>query len=93
MELNGKRAIVVGGASGMALASVELLIRNGVKVAILDLPTSRGAEEAARLGIRFYPCNVMDFAGIPRQRIRKRVARQCVVSRAAHDILKHTGSI
>ena len=63
MELNGKRAIVVGGASGMALASVELLIRNGVKVAILDLPTSRGAEEAARLGIRFYPCNVMDFAG------------------------------
>lgn len=63
MELSGKRAIVVGGASGMALASVELLIRNGVKVAILDLPTSRGAEEAARLGIAFYPCNVMDFAG------------------------------
>ena len=63
MELNGKRAIVVGGASGMALASVELLIRNGVKVAILDLPTSRGAEDAERLGIGFHPCNVMDFAG------------------------------
>ena len=63
MELSGKRAIVVGGASGMALASVELLTGNGVKVAILDLPTSRGAEEAARLGIGFYPCNVTDFAG------------------------------
>ena len=75
MEPSGKRAIVVGGASGMALASVELLIGNGAKVAILDLPTSGAPRKPRRLGIGFYPCNVMDFAGYrgrdPRRRGRR----------------------
>ena len=38
MEIKGSRAVIVGGASGMARASAELLHSKGAAVAILDLP-------------------------------------------------------
>ena len=60
MEIQGKNAIVVGGASGMALASVKELMSKGAGAAILDLPTSNGEAVAKELGITFHPCNVMD---------------------------------
>ena len=60
MEIQGKKAIIVGGASGMAKASAELLKAKGAEVAILDLPTSAGAEVAKELGGSFFPVNVMD---------------------------------
>ena len=44
MEIKGKRAVVVGGASGMARASAEMLSERGASVAILDLATSAGAD-------------------------------------------------
>lgn len=62
MNLEDRKAIVVGGASGMALATVELLHDKGVSVAILDLPTSRGAEIAFEKGIVFRECNILDYA-------------------------------
>jgi NAD(P)-dependent dehydrogenase (short-subunit alcohol dehydrogenase family) len=40
---NGK-AIIVGGASGMARATAEMLVRDGAHVAILDRPQSKGEE-------------------------------------------------
>jgi NAD(P)-dependent dehydrogenase (short-subunit alcohol dehydrogenase family) len=65
MKIEGKSAIVVGGASGMAHATAELLVAGGARVALLDLPSSKGEEAAAALGkgTRFYPCDVTDFAG------------------------------
>src|SRR5690606_24206048 len=63
MEINGHKAIIVGGASGMALATAEAFVAKGGSVAILDLPKSNGAAEAERLGGTFHPCNVTDFAG------------------------------
>jgi NAD(P)-dependent dehydrogenase (short-subunit alcohol dehydrogenase family) len=65
MEIRGKAAVVVGGASGMARATAEMLVREGARVAILDLPTAKGDEAAAALGAgtRFFPCDVTDFAG------------------------------
>lgn len=62
MELQGKKAIVVGGASGMAKASAELLVARGAAVAILDRAESAGAEVAATLHGTFHPCDVMDDA-------------------------------
>ncbi len=62
MKLQGKKAVVIGGASGMALAAVKLLHSSGVKVAIMDLPGSRGAEIGAELDIPFKGCNIMDYA-------------------------------
>lgn len=65
MEIAGKAALVVGGASGMARATAEMLVGAGARVAILDLPTSKGEEAAAALGngACFHPCDVTDFAG------------------------------
>jgi len=60
VEIAGKRAVVVGGASGMARATAEMLAGKGASVAILDLPTSAGAEVADGLGGVFEPVNVMD---------------------------------
>ena len=60
MEIKGKKAVIVGGASGMARASAELLHERGASVAILDLPTSAGAEVASSLGGTFFPVDVMD---------------------------------
>jgi NAD(P)-dependent dehydrogenase (short-subunit alcohol dehydrogenase family) len=60
VEIKGKKAIVVGGASGMARASAELLHERGASIAILDLPTSAGAEVAASLDGSFHAVDVMD---------------------------------
>lgn len=64
MEIKGKKAVVVGGASGMARASAEMLNERGASVAILDLPTSAGAEVASALGGTFHPVDVTDDTGV-----------------------------
>lgn len=61
MDISGHNAIVVGGASGMARATADMLVERGGSVAILDLPTSDGAAAAEQLGGTFHPCNVMDY--------------------------------
>ena len=63
MEIKGSKAIMVGGASGMCLATAEQFVEKGGQVAILDLESSAGAEVAKRLGGSFHPCNVMDYEG------------------------------
>ena len=63
MEIKGKKVVVVGGASGMARASAQLLAERGAAVAILDRPQSEGAEVAAALGGTFHPCDVTDAGG------------------------------
>ncbi|MEZ5559552.1 MAG: SDR family NAD(P)-dependent oxidoreductase [Pseudomonadales bacterium] len=64
MQIEGSRAIMVGGASGMCRATAERFVAGGGKVAILDLERSDGASVAAGLGGTFHPCNVMDHAGM-----------------------------
>jgi NAD(P)-dependent dehydrogenase (short-subunit alcohol dehydrogenase family) len=63
VEIKGKSAVVVGGASGMARAAAELLHARGASVAILDLPASEGAEVAKSLDGSFHPVDVMDDEG------------------------------
>jgi NAD(P)-dependent dehydrogenase (short-subunit alcohol dehydrogenase family) len=62
MEIAGKKAVIVGGASGMAKASAELLRERGAAVAILDLPKSAGAEVAKELDGSFHPVDITDDA-------------------------------
>lgn len=47
----------------MARATVEQLRARGASVAILDLPSSAGAEVAAEIGATFHPCDVTDEMG------------------------------
>jgi len=77
MKISGKKAMVIGGASGMARATVEMLVREGAQVAILDLGRSKGDEAAKEIGggTRFYPCDVTDFAGT-----------EAVIKQAADDL-------
>ena len=66
MEIPGRKAIVVGGASGMARATAEMFAAKGGRVAILDRPQSQGAEVAKGLGGPFFACDVTDFAATER---------------------------
>jgi NAD(P)-dependent dehydrogenase (short-subunit alcohol dehydrogenase family) len=42
MQIEGKLALVTGGASGLGLATTRALAAAGARVVIVDLPTSRG---------------------------------------------------
>ena len=64
MEIKGKKAVIVGGASGMARASAELLSERGASVAILDLPDLGGRRgRRRRSGGTFHPVDVTDYDG------------------------------
>ena len=66
MNIAGKAALVTGGASGLGLATVEHLHKQGAGVVIVDLPSSRGAEVAERLGSQavFASTDVTDEAQV-----------------------------
>ena len=50
MDINGKVAIVTGGASGLGEATVRAYVAKGGKVAIFDMNADRGAAIVAELG-------------------------------------------
>ncbi|MEO3787577.1 SDR family NAD(P)-dependent oxidoreductase [Actinocorallia sp. B10E7] len=63
MEINGKKAVVFGGASGMGRATAEAFAARGADVAVVDRPGSGGDEVAKALGGSFFACDVTDFEG------------------------------
>lgn len=63
MELNGKVAVVTGGASGLGEGTVRAYVKKGVKVAIFDMNQQRGdalVEELGADSVAFYAVNVTD---------------------------------
>ena len=68
VEIRGLVAAIVGGASGMARATAELLAERGAKVAILDRPASAGEQVAAGIGgdAFFHALDVRDSGSIGR---------------------------
>src|SRR5436309_11880224 len=66
MEVQGAKAVVVGGASGMGRATAEHLAAAGASVAVLDRETSDGQEVAKAFGGSFYAVDVTDFAAAER---------------------------
>lgn len=66
MQIAGKSAVIVGGASGFGRATAEHLAERGAKVAVLDRPNSDGQEVADTLGGGFYPVDITDFDGTER---------------------------
>jgi NAD(P)-dependent dehydrogenase (short-subunit alcohol dehydrogenase family) len=63
VEISGKKAIVIGGASGMGRASAQMLAERGAIVTVFDRPGSGGGEIAKSFGASFHECDVTDFAG------------------------------
>jgi NAD(P)-dependent dehydrogenase (short-subunit alcohol dehydrogenase family) len=68
MDVEHRVVAVAGGGSGMGRATAELLAKRGATVAILDLPSGKGAQTAASLGggATFHPCDVTDEQGTER---------------------------
>ena len=50
MRLKGKRALVTGAASGFGKGIVETFVREGAKVAVVDINEKAAKEVAAALG-------------------------------------------
>jgi NAD(P)-dependent dehydrogenase (short-subunit alcohol dehydrogenase family) len=63
MEISGKKAIIVGGASGFGRATAESLAARGASVAILDRGQSDGKNVAVGIGAAFHEVDVTDYAG------------------------------
>ncbi|RYI87614.1 MAG: SDR family NAD(P)-dependent oxidoreductase, partial [Acetobacteraceae bacterium] len=51
MRLQGRHAVITGGASGIGLASARAFLREGARVALLDRDEAALAAVAAELGV------------------------------------------
>jgi len=58
--LDGQRAVVTGGASGIGRATCEAMAREGARVAVLDINGDGAAAVAATVGGRAWPVDVTD---------------------------------
>jgi NAD(P)-dependent dehydrogenase (short-subunit alcohol dehydrogenase family) len=74
MEIDGRAAVVTGGASGLGLATAEMLVSAGAKVAILDIDAARAAETAGRIAALGLQCDVGDAAAAEHALARARDA-------------------
>ena len=65
-RLDGKVAVITGGASGIGAATAELFVAEGASVVIGDMQAEVGEEMAGRLGERcaFLPCDVTKEAQV-----------------------------
>ena len=58
MRIEGARALVAGGASGLGAATARRLRAAGGDVVIADLNAERGEALASEIGARFVACDV-----------------------------------
>jgi len=65
-KLDGKVAVITGGASGIGLASVELFIAEGARVVVGDIQDDLGAALQVRFprDVLYRHCDIMDDAAI-----------------------------
>jgi NAD(P)-dependent dehydrogenase (short-subunit alcohol dehydrogenase family) len=65
-RLDGKVAVITGGASGIGAATAALFVEEGARVVIGDLQADVGEETAGRLGANcaFQPCDVSKEADV-----------------------------
>ena len=65
MNIEGKLAVITGGASGLGRATAEMIVANGGKVAILDLNEDLAKATAEEIGsASAYQVNVTDDASV-----------------------------
>src|SRR5579875_3462085 len=66
MLLAGRRIIVTGGASGIGAATALAYVREGARVAVLDIDDAGGQRVAAEAGAAacYEPCDVADRAAV-----------------------------
>lgn len=62
--LEGRNAVVTGGASGIGFASAKRLVAEGARVAILDINEEAGEIAAKQIGVEFVKTDVSDPGGL-----------------------------
>lgn len=62
--VEGKRAVVTGGASGIGLATVSRLAEEGARVVIFDNDEAKAAKAAEQTGARAWTVDVRDLAAM-----------------------------
>jgi len=87
IDLNGRHAVVTGGASGIGLAIAERLVGSGAVVTIWDRKEETGRMAAATLGGHAIAVDVADAEAVAR------AATQTVDNAAAIDILINNAGI
>jgi len=63
-SLEGRRALVTGGASGIGAEIVRGFSRNGAQVTVLDIDREAGEAVAEELGVRFVECDLTDVGAL-----------------------------
>ncbi len=64
MQIEGRSALVTGGASGPGAATAAMLARGGANVTVFDLDEALGRETAATIGGGFLKVDIADDAGV-----------------------------
>jgi NAD(P)-dependent dehydrogenase (short-subunit alcohol dehydrogenase family) len=64
MRLQGRSAVITGGASGIGLASARAFLREGAELALLDRDRDALDRAAAELGVPGIPVDVADMASV-----------------------------
>src|SRR4051794_39884936 len=86
LDLDGRHAVVTGGASGIGLAIAQRLAASGATVTVWDMDAKAGQGVAAELG-SFVPADVSDFASVTR------AVDATMQRRAAIDVLINNAGI
>jgi 3-oxoacyl-[acyl-carrier protein] reductase len=66
LDLDGRHAVVTGGASGIGLAIAQRLIASGASVTIWDVDAKAGEKVAAELHGHFVATDVSEFGAVAR---------------------------
>lgn len=66
LDLDGRRALVTGAASGIGLACAQRLAAAGAEVLVVDVDGAAAEESAARIGARAVVCDLSDLEAVDR---------------------------
>jgi NAD(P)-dependent dehydrogenase (short-subunit alcohol dehydrogenase family) len=87
VQLQGKRLIVTGGASGIGAAAVRAYVREGGRVALLDVDHDGGRRTAAESGATFYECDIARRTDV------ERTIDQAVAAMGGLDVLANVAGV